>query len=259
MKILKNMKSVLLGAAIVTSLFLLSGCAGKTPQSGQGTATNNGQQPSNTAQNNAVGQTQGTDTDGDGIPDSIEKTYGTNPLSADTDGDGVPDKTDKDPLFTPNLIKESSTTPLSVKVKDARAEDNVNATDHLEIALTNTGKNDLNNFDAYYSVTDTVTKKQEGYYVKLVGFTLEAGATKTLHFDNKGGDLTGIIAPISSSVMDKVQQDNKNGVLHYNGNANGIYGTSINEAIFQGQIHAAGYAPIDFSAKKSKGTAEVKD
>lgn len=136
----------------------------------------------------------------------------------------MPDKTDKDPVFTPNLIKESSTTALPVKVKDARAEDNVNANDHLEIALTNTGKTDLKNFDTYFTVTDTVTKKQEGYYVKLDGFTLEAGATKTLHFDNKKGD------------------------LHYSGNANGIYGTTTNEAIFQGQIHAAGYAPIDFSA-----------
>ncbi len=239
MKKLMSMKSVLLGAAVVSmSLFLLAGCSGKTPQqAGQSAATNNGQQTSSTTQNSstAAGQTQGTDTDGDGIPDSIEKTYGTNPLAADTDGDGVPDKTDKDPVFTPNLIKESSTTALPVKVKDARAEDNVNANDHLEIALTNTGKTDLKNFDAYFTVTDTVTKKQEGYYVKLDSFTLEAGATKILHFDNKKGD------------------------LHYSGNANGIYGTSTNEVIFQGQIHAAGYAPIDFSAKKSKGTGEVKD
>ncbi|KJR49443.1 hypothetical protein UF75_0283 [Desulfosporosinus sp. I2] len=239
MKKLKNMRSVLLGAAIVSmSLFLLAGCAAKTPQqSGQSAATNNGQQSSSAAQNSAtaVGQTTGVDTDGDGIPDSIEKTYGTNFLAADTDGDGVTDKTDKDPLFTPNLIKETSTTALPVKVKDARVEDNVNANDHLEIALTNTGKTDLKNFDTYFTVTDTVTKKQEGYYVKMNGFTLEAGATKTLHFDNKKGD------------------------LHYNGNANGIYGTSKNEVLFQGQIHATGYAPIDFSAKKSKGTAEVKD
>jgi len=249
---LKNMRSVLSGAAIVSmSFFLLAGCAAK----------NSGQQPSSTTQKSAtvVGQTQGVDTDGDGIPDPIEKTIGTNPLSADTDGDGVPDKIDKDPLFTPNLIKESSTLALPVKVKDARVQDNVNATDHLELALTNTSKIDLKNFDAYFSVTDAVTKKQEGYYVKLVGFTLEAGVTKTLHFDNKDGDLTTALAPISASVMSKIQQDNKKGDLHYNGNANGIYGTSINEVIFQGQIHAAGYAPIDFSAKKAKGTAEVKD
>lgn len=58
MKKLKNMRSILSGAAIVSmSLFLLAGCAAK----------NNGQQPSSTTQNSstAVGQTQGADTDGD--------------------------------------------------------------------------------------------------------------------------------------------------------------------------------------------------
>jgi hypothetical protein len=84
-------------------------------------------------------------------------------------------------------------------------------------------------------VTDTLTNKVEGYYVKLTGFTMEAGATKTLHFDNKQGD------------------------LHYTGNFNGIYGTSKNEVLFQGQIHAAGYTPLEFSTKKAKGTAEVAD
>lgn len=171
----------------------------------------------------------------------------------------MPDNVKKTPKFKSNPIKENSTNPLPVKVKDARVEDNVNANDHLEIALTNVGKTDLKDFDIYFTVTDTVTKAKEGYYVKLVGFTLEAGATKTLHFDNKDGDLSGVLAPLSSTVMDKIQQDNKKGDLHYNGNPFGIYGTSKNEVLFQGQIHAAGYAPMDFSAKKSKGTAEVAD
>jgi len=233
MKYFKNLKGILAGVIVLAmSAVLFTGCAGTGTGKSSNTASANS---SNSAP--SVNQTQSSskDTDGDGIPDSVEKTYGTNPLAADTDGDGVPDKTDKAPVFTPNLINETSTTSLPVKIKDARVEDNVNASDHLEITMINTGNAALKDFDLYYTVTDTVTKKVEGYYVKLTGFTLEAGATKTLHFDNKQGD------------------------LHYSGNFNGIYGTSKNEVQFQGQIHAAGYAPIEFSTKKSKGTAEVAD
>jgi hypothetical protein len=39
--------------------------------------------------NPPVSQTD--DKDGDGIPDTVEKTYGTNPYSADSDGDGIND------------------------------------------------------------------------------------------------------------------------------------------------------------------------
>jgi hypothetical protein len=234
----KNFKVILAGViALTMSAALFTGCAPAANSPNANTSANQSKSSSavKPGVSTATQQVTGNDTDGDGIPDSVEKTYGTNPLSADTDGDGVPDKTDKDPCFTPNLIKETSTASLPVKVKDARVEDNVNASDHLEIALTNTGNTMLKDFDIYYTVTDTVTKKVEGYYVKLTGGTLEAGATKTLHFDNKQGD------------------------LHYSGNLNGIYGTSKNEVLFKGQIHSAGYAPIEFSAKKSKGTAEVVD
>lgn len=253
----KNFKVMLAGVMVLAmSAVLLAGCTGTgTGQNGNSGAANQSGNTSvssqassaanatqtqsspgaNAGSSTAAPQVTSNDSDGDGIPDTVEKTYGTNPLSADTDGDGVQDKTDKDPCFTANLIKETSTAPLPVKVKDARVEDNVNASDHLEITLTNTGNTALKDLDLYYTVTDTVTKKAEGYYVKLTGFTLESGATKTLHFDNKQGD------------------------LHYTGNFNGIYGTSKNEVLFQGQIHSAGFASLDFSTKKAKGTAEVAD
>lgn len=250
----KNFRIILAGLMVLAmSVTLLAGCSGTgSSNNGNGVITDKTgnaaitTQSSTTAAETQVqasqtdnGTTQlkvtKTDADGDGIPDTVEKTYGTNPLAADTDGDGVMDKTDTDPVFTPDLIKETATTVLPVKVKDTRVEDNVNASDHLEIALANTGNTALNDFDIYYTVTDTVTKKAEGYYLKLTGFTLEAGATKTIHFDNKQGE------------------------LHYSANFNGIYGTSKNEVLFQGRIHAIGYAPIEFSTKKAKGTAEVAD
>lgn len=61
----------------------------------------------------------GTDTDGDGIPDSVEQSrYGTDPTDADTDGDGFPDGMegqcnqslpDADPLRTDIYVEVDST------------------------------------------------------------------------------------------------------------------------------------------------------
>ena len=56
-----------------------------------------------------------------------EKTYGTNPYVADTDGEGVNDKGDKTPVATENLMKETNTAQLPIKIKDARVEDNATA------------------------------------------------------------------------------------------------------------------------------------
>jgi hypothetical protein len=50
----------------------------------------------------------GQDTDGDGIPDSIEADLGTNPNSVDTDSDGVPDAIDTCKL-TPNAANQADT------------------------------------------------------------------------------------------------------------------------------------------------------
>jgi hypothetical protein len=227
MKKLKSMRLVISGVVIMAmSLLLLSGCGGNTPLKSGQNATNNG---------TAVGQTSGTDTDGDGIPDSIEKTYGTNPHTADTDGDGVNDKQDKDPAFAENPIKESSTTLLPIKIKDARVEDNATA-DHLEITVTNTGLDELKSFDIYYTITDKADNKKEAYYQKLEGLSVKSGETKTIHFDN----------------MVKDQG-------HYFGNMNGLYGTSKNGLTFNVLLHNTGYKPLEFPVEKAKGTAEVAD
>jgi hypothetical protein len=179
---------------------------------------------------------QTDDKDGDGIPDTVEKTYGTNPYSADTDGDGINDKDDAQPLYTDNLINETSTTALPIEIKDARVEDNA-TTDHLEITFVNKGTSDLSNFYIYYTITDKINTDQvEGYYQKLNGLTVKAGDAVTLHFDN-----------------------NLSQAGHYYGNMNGLYGTSANGLTFAVKLHAAGYQPISFTVEKAKGTAEVAD
>lgn len=181
----------------------------------------------------AAQQVSGKDTDGDGIPDDVEKTYGTNPYAGDTDGDGQNDKDDNQPLLAQDPIKESSTTKLPVKIKDARVEDNATA-DHLEITLANSGAKPLKGFEIYYTITDDKTGEKEAYYRKL-DLELQAGESRTIHFDN--------------------QQK----ADHYPGNMNGLYGTSANGLTFNLTLHVPGYEPLTFQVKKAKGTAEVAD
>lgn len=246
---LKNVKAATLVLAVaMIGAVLLSGCSqssgpsqtGQQPATPSSTQQNTTVPPSSTQQSTPApssgsASTDGTDTDGDGIPDSVEKVYGTNPHAADTDGDGINDKDDPKPVYADNLITESSTSALPVKVTDARVEDNATA-DHLEISMKNTGTSDLNNFDIYYTITDKVTGDKEAYYQKLGNLTVKAGETVTIHFDNNTSEGN-----------------------HYYGNMNGLYGTSTNGLTFDIQLHSAGYAPLSFSVEKAKGTAEVAD
>jgi len=67
----------------------------------------------------ASGNFDPTDSDGDGIPDSVENTHtkelpsGTNPYNADSDHDGIPDGEDDDPMY-PNFVQMYSSDTLTV-------------------------------------------------------------------------------------------------------------------------------------------------
>ncbi len=235
---------------IALSVFALGGCAASTAGSSPAASQATTEPTVISIQTDSTGTTQSAtpaptacqtltitadDQDGDGIPDVVEKTYGTNPYTADTDGDGVYDKVDEKPVFADNPIQETSTTPLPITITDARVEDNATA-DHLEITMKNTGSSDLNGFDVYFTITDHTTGAVEAYHVVLTGLTVPAGGSTTVHFDN---DMT---------------QAN-----HYYGNMNGLYGTSANGLTFDVQLHAAGYQPVNFTVEKAQGTAEVAD
>lgn len=231
------MKKSILAIMIVTmGITVLGGCgqnnSSTTAQSNSSTTSQIASSQDSVASTSASSDDQ----DGDGIPDTVEKTYGTNPYTADTDGDGTNDKEDQTPIFTDNLINETSSTALPVTITDARVEDNATA-DHLEITFTNDGTETLSSFDIYYTITDKINTDQvEGYYQKLEGLSVAPGKSVTLHFDND------------------VSQTN-----HYYGNMNGLYGTSANGLTFAVSLHADGYQSATFNVEKADGTAEVAD
>lgn len=228
---MKNYK-IILSSLLLVAIIMFAGCSNSKTNNINKPGTTPGPQVGSNSTNQQV--VAGKDTDGDGIPDTVEKIYGTNPYNPDTDGDGIPDKVDKDPTFAENPIKETSTQKLPVTIKDSRVEDNT-TTDHLEITFTNTGKEELKNFDIYYTITDDITSKKEAYYQKLNGLSIKPGETKAIHFDNKSE------------------------AGHYFGNMNGLYGTSKNGLTFDVSLHNTNYQPLNFKVKKAKGTAEVAD
>ena len=256
----KKMNMVLaIAVALALGMVLMAGCSSQTgnqtaavdttnaQQSAvQSSATDTGSVQQSDSQSPAAGSQQseaqtsaavsatGPDADGDGIPDDVEKIYGTNPYTADTDGDGQNDAVDQQPLTADNPTNETSVTPLPVSIVDLRVEDNATA-DHLEMTLKNTGSTTLDSFDVYYTITDKLNGTVESYFVKLDGLSLAAGESKTIHFDNL------------------VDQSG-----HYYGNPNGLYGTSANGLVFNIELHNAGYQLLDTPVEKDQGV-EVAD
>ncbi|WP_341925001.1 hypothetical protein [Nocardioides psychrotolerans] len=92
---------------------------------------------------------------------------------------------------TSNPISNTSTTN-ALTIDSVLVENNVDqagnaATDHLEIALTNTGTADLTAFEVYYTFADPKTGDTESYYAELPSsFTIAPGAQRAAHFDNTG-------------------------------------------------------------------------
>jgi hypothetical protein len=138
-----------------------------------------------------------------------------------------------------NSIKNTSTIS-GLKIESGLVENNVDKTgkiadDHLELVLKNSSTKDMNNFEAYYTVTDLVDSKKEGYYKKLTGLTLKAGETKTIHFDSNVGE------------------------NHFGVNKDGLYFTGKNKMQFDVQISTPDFKVATIQIIKDAGGAELKD
>ena len=185
-------------------------------------------------------QTANTDTDGDGVPDQAEALLGTDPMVADTDGDGQNDLADAEPVFMANPI-DASGAPAPFAIKEALVENNydfaakTDATDHLELLVTNSGSEPVTNFRVYFSITDTDSGKVEGTLLKLDGFSVPPGGEARIHFDD--ATMAG----------------------HFRFNPNSIYTTSQAAKTFTVILKADGFAPVSIDIAKDKGGAEAAD
>jgi len=75
----------------------------------------------------------------------------------------------------------------SVLVENNEDADGNAVDDHLEIALTNTSTAELNGFEVFYTLDDPTASVSESYYLALpASFTIPAGSSRVIHFDNTG-------------------------------------------------------------------------
>lgn len=142
------------------------------------------------------------------------------------------------PGLYPNPIQNTATTE-GFKIASVMVENNTDAagtpvSDHLQLTLQNVTKTDLTNFEVYYTITDTVTNKKEGYYKKLTNYVLKAGETQTINFDNGSGD------------------------GHFTVNKHSIYYTSSDPLQFSVMVSTPGYKPETASVSKAAGGSEVQ-
>lgn len=143
------------------------------------------------------------------------------------------------PGLYPNPIKNNATTE-GFKIMSIMVENNTDSagnpiSDHLQLALQNLTNNDLSNFEVYYTITDTTTNKKEGYYKKLANYSLKAGATQIINFDNLSGE------------------------GHFPVNTHSLYFTSTNKLHFTVIVSTPGYKAETASIDKAAGGAETRD
>jgi hypothetical protein len=229
---------IFIGAFLLIGLVFLAGCISQ-PVNKNTSGNNIGVVVSATVIPN-TNTGIAVDSDKDGLPDNVEKVLGTDPLNPDTDGDGINDKEDKTPLYV-DLPPPDSTGIADFSIKDVIVENNFNpvtqkpVSDHLEILLSNTGKQDISNFVVLYNITDLKTNQEQSTLIKLKDFVLGAEQNKSVHIDLNG-------AP-----------------GHFRANPNGIYYTSLNALKIEVRVNAQGHQAQRAEITKDAGGAEVSD
>jgi hypothetical protein len=132
----------------------------------------------------------------------------------------------------------NTATAKTLTIDSVLVENNVDAAgkpadDHLEITLSNSGSTDLSNIEVFYTFTDPTTKTSESYYTKLPSsFTVPAGGTRVVHFDDSGA------------------KD------HFPVNKYGLYYTSANAMDVSVEVSADGAAVQTITLQKDAGGAE---
>jgi len=151
-KIIKRLRAVVIFTSLIAGVSTLAACgASSTPASGSDPAGNSSPVGNSTPVGNS----------------SVVLPVTTNPIT-------------------------NSSTIQALKIESVLVENNLDSTgkaasDHLEIALVNTGQTELKVFEIFYTFTDQAKSITESYYTKLPeSFTLPAGGKRIVHFDNTG-------------------------------------------------------------------------
>ena len=173
----KRLRVAVLTAGLLAGGGALAACGGSstaTPTT-QATATpTDGSTPSNT------------------VDTTVDTTGGTSPVPPGGTDNGTTAPTGGPVLPVADNPISNTSTVQALKIDSVLVENNVDssgkaASDHLEIALTNTGTTELTAFEIFYTFTDPTTNVTENYYAKLPAeFTIPAGGQRIAHFDNSG-------------------------------------------------------------------------
>jgi len=142
---------------------------------------------------------------------------------------------------TSNPINNAATAK-TLKIESVLVENNVNPADgstvddHLEIALQNTGQKTLAGFEVFYTFSDPTAGTAESYYAKLPkSFTIPAGESRIVHFDNTGA------------------------TDHFAANPYSLYSTSKNAVDVTVVVSATNAAVQTATVQKDAGGAEQAD
>lgn len=141
---------------------------------------------------------------------------------------------------TTNPIQNTATAH-TLAIDSVLVENNVDAAgaatdDHLEITLTNSAPTDLGNVEVFYTFTDPTAHTSESYYARLpASFTIAAGGTRIVHFDNSGA------------------------ADHFPVNKFSLYYASTNALDVEVTVSAGGAAVQTATVAKDAGGAEVPD
>lgn len=132
----------------------------------------------------------------------------------------------------------NTATATSLAIAKVQVENNTDAagkavSDHLQVDLRNTGATPLTGFEVFYTFADPKAGTTESYYLKLpADYSLAAGATDTLNFDNGSGP------------------------GHFPANKFSLFDTSKAALDVTVEVSATGAAPVTATAKKGPGGSE---
>jgi hypothetical protein len=132
-----------------------------------------------------------------------------------------------------NTATATTLTADNVMVENNTDASGATVNDHLQLDVHNTGTTPLSGFEVFYTFADPTSSSKESYYLKLPAtFTVPAGGTQTVNFDNTG-------APD-----------------HFAVNKFSLYDTSKSALDVTVEVSATGAAPVTATAKKDPGGSE---